>query len=54
VITQLGYRRTTTAALAERYGVIQGGGNGAHNPDFVRDALITALAYAEDASPRLP
>lgn len=36
------------------YYVVAGGGNGAHNPDFVRDALITALAYAKDAPPRLP
>lgn len=36
------------------YYVIAGGGRGAHNPDFVRDALITALEYAETAPPRLP
>ncbi|MGE0481967.1 MAG: ammonia-forming cytochrome c nitrite reductase subunit c552 [Phycisphaerae bacterium] len=36
------------------YYVIAGGGNGAHNPDFVRDALIQALEYAETAPPRLP
>ena len=34
--------------------IIQGGGNGAHNPDFVGDALITALEFAETSPPRLP
>lgn len=36
------------------YYVLAGGGNGAHNPDFVRDALEHALDYAETAPPRLP
>ncbi len=36
------------------YYVIAGGGNGVHNPDFVRDALIYALDYAETAGPPLP
>lgn len=31
------------------YYVIAGGGNGVHNPDFVRDALIHALDYATNA-----
>lgn len=33
------------------YYVIAGGGNGAHNPDFVRDALENALDFAETAPP---
>ncbi len=33
------------------YYVIAGGGNGAHNPDFVRDALENALDYALTAPP---
>lgn len=36
------------------YYVIAGGGNGVHNPDFVRDALITALEYATMAPAPLP
>lgn len=36
------------------YYVIAGGGNGVHNPGFVRDALIQALEYAETAPAALP
>ncbi|MBI5864142.1 MAG: hypothetical protein HZB38_06510 [Planctomycetes bacterium] len=36
------------------YYVIQGGGNGAHNPDYVRDALQTALEYVETNPDLLP
>lgn len=36
------------------YYVVQGGGNGVHNPDFVREALVRALEYAETAPARLP
>ncbi|MCA9243329.1 MAG: ammonia-forming cytochrome c nitrite reductase subunit c552 [Phycisphaerales bacterium] len=36
------------------YYVASGGGNGVHNPDFVRDALITALEYAAMAPAPLP
>lgn len=31
-----------------------GGGNGAHNPDYVREALIKALEYATNAPDRAP
>jgi formate-dependent nitrite reductase cytochrome c552 subunit len=36
------------------YYVISGGGNGVHNPDYVREALILALEYAETAPAPLP
>lgn len=31
------------------YYIIAGGGNGAHNPDYVREALLLAIEYAENA-----
>ncbi len=36
------------------YYVVSGGGNGAHNPDFVREGLMYALDYAESAPAPLP
>lgn len=36
------------------YYVIAGGGNGAHNPDYVRDALIYALDYVNTNPPLNP
>ena len=36
------------------YYVKAGGGNGVHNPDYVREGLMLAREYAETAPPRLP
>ncbi len=36
------------------YYVIQGGGNGVHNPDYVREALMLAEEYADSAGALLP
>jgi hypothetical protein len=36
------------------YYVVSGGGNGVHNPDYVREGLILALEYVNTAGPRLP
>lgn len=36
------------------YYVIQGGGSGVHNPDFVRESLVAAEDYALSAPPALP
>lgn len=36
------------------YYVIEGGGNGVHNPDYVRDALNNALVFATTAPAPLP
>jgi hypothetical protein len=36
------------------YYVTHGGGNGVHNPDYVRDALIAALNYVNTAPAPLP
>ena len=36
------------------YYVVAGGGNGAHNPDYVREGLMLALDYIATAGPRLP
>jgi hypothetical protein len=36
------------------YYILDGGGSGAHNPDFVREALILAEEYATTAGPPLP
>jgi len=36
------------------YYVVEGGGNGVHNPDYVREAMIRAEQYAMDAPAALP